>query len=93
MKQQIFVDGVYDYDYEVVDDNKHTLYYSTGEHWASHFKGEIAFKIVDDGNGLTILSRFSEENRIDYDESEQLYILLKLINTPRNYEIGTKRPL
>ena len=93
MKEQIFVDGDYDYDYAIVDDNKHTLYYSNVEHWTSHIRGEIAFQIEDDGNGLKILSKFSEKKRIDYSESEQLYILLKLINTPCNYEIGSKRPL
>ena len=92
MKQQIFINVVYDYDYEVVD-NKHTLFYSKDMSWSDTVKGEIALQIEDDGNGLIVLSKFSEENRIDYSESEQLYILLKLINTPCNYEIGTKRPL
>ena len=90
--QQIFVDGVYDYDYKVID-NKHTLFYSNSMFWTDTIRGEIALQIEDDGNGLIVLSKFSEENRIDYSESGQLYILLKLINTPCNYEIGTKRPL
>lgn len=93
MKQPIFVDGVYDYDYEVVDDNKHTLYYSTEEHLTSHYIGKIALQIEDDGNGFKFLTKFTEKNRMDYSESEQLYILLKLINTPCNYEIGTRRQL
>lgn len=93
MKQQIFVDGVYDYDYEVVDDNIHTLYYSTGEHWTSHFRGEIAFQIEDDGNGLKFLTKFAEKNRMNYSEVEYLYILIKLTNSHNDYEIGTKRPL
>jgi len=93
MKEQIFIDGEYDYDYAIVDDTKHTLYYSNAEHWSSHVKGQIAFQLEDDGNGFRILTKFSEKNRIDYSESEYLYILLKLANSPRTYEIGTKRPL
>ena len=93
MKEQIFVDGVYDYDYEVVDDNKHTLYYSTGEHWTSHYRGEIAFQIEDDGNGLKFLTKFAEKNKINYSEVEYLYILIKLTNSHNDYQIGTKRPL
>lgn len=93
MKQQIFVDGVYDYDYEVVDDNKHTLYYSTGDNWTSYYRGKIALQIEDDGNGFKFLTKFTEKNRMDYSETEHMYILIRLTNCHNNYEIGTKRPL
>lgn len=93
MKKQIFADNEYSFDYEVVDGNKHTLYHSNSEYWASHIKGTIAFQLEDDGNGLKILTNFAEKKRIDYSEAEYLYILLKLINFPSYYEIGTKEPL
>ena len=93
MKQQIFVDSQYSFDYEVVDGNKHTLYHSNSEYWANHIKGTIAFQLEDDGNGLKILTNFSEKKRIDYCEAEYLYILLKLANYPSHYEIAQKRLL
>jgi hypothetical protein len=92
MKQQIFVDNEYHFDYDVESDI-HTLYYNNSEYWSSHIRDRIALQIHDDGNGLVMLTNFKEKKRIDYSEAEYLYILLKLINQPTNYEIGTKRPL
>ena len=88
MKQQIFIDDVHEYDYELIDNNRHTLYYSNGSEWAEHVKGMVAMSIKDDGNGLEGMEESS--NRINYSEAEQLFILLKLINFPAKYEIGTK---
>ena len=88
MKKQIFIDDIHEYDYELIDDNRHTLYYSNASQWSSNVQGYVAMQIVDDGNGL--ISKFREENRIDYSEAERLFILLKLINFPAKYEIGTK---
>jgi hypothetical protein len=90
MKQQIFVDDVHEYDYDVVDDNIHALYFQGGQ-WNSHLLGTVAMAIEDDGNGLQVF--FEELGRIDYAEAERLFILLKLINQPAKYEIGTKRTL
>ena len=90
MKQQIFVDDVHEYDYDVVDDNIHALYFQGGQ-WNSHLLGTVAMAIKDDGNGLDIF--FEELGRIDYSEAERLFILLKLINQPAKYEIGTKKQL
>jgi len=87
MKQQIFVDDVHEYDYDVVDDNIHALYFQGGQ-WNSHLLGTVAMAIEDDGNGLQVF--FEELGRIDYAEAERLFILLKLINQPAKYEIGTK---
>ena len=91
MKQQIFIDDIHEYDYELSDDNLHTLYYSNTEQWNDHIKGKIAMTIEDDGNGLKVY--FDENGRIDYAEAECLFILLKLINQPAKYEIGTKKLL
>ena len=90
MKQQIFVDNIYDYDYEE-QDRTHTLYYSNGDQWNGHIKGEVAMAINDDGNGLKV--KFNEKGRIDYSEAQELFILLKLINEPSVYEISSKTPL
>jgi hypothetical protein len=91
MKKQIFVDDNYDYDYQVVNDNVHTLSRSYASQWPDHVRGEVALKIEDDGNGLVV--RFNEKGRIDYSEAEQLFILLKLIIDQAKYEISTKQPL
>lgn len=90
MKQQIFVDNIHDYNYEEVD-GAHSLYYSNGDQWNEHVKGDIAMTIEDDGNGLKV--KFNEKGRIDYSEAEKLCILLKLINHPSVYEISSKKPL
>ena len=94
MKQQIFINDVYEYDYEILDlrDGKyHNLYYNNGSEWTEHVKGMVAMSIKDDGNGLEVMEESS--NRINYAEAEQLFILLKLINSPVKYEIGTKKLL
>lgn len=95
MKQQIFVDDVHEYDYELSDDNLHTLYYSNGSEWVENVKGMVANTVINDGNGLII--RLCEDSnatvRLDYSQAERLFILLKLINQPAKYEIGTKQTL
>ncbi len=92
MKKQIFVDDVHEYDYSTgkIDDNIHALYFQGGQ-WDSHLLGTVAMAIKDDGNGLRV--KFNENGRIDYAEAERLFILLKLINQPAKYEIGTKQTL
>ena len=95
MKQQIFIDDIHEYDYELTDDNLHTLCYSNGSEWVENVKETVANTVIDDGNGLII--RFDKANktgiRLDYDEAERLFILLKLINQPAKYEIGQKKLL
>ena len=88
MKQQIFIDGIHEYDYELIDDNLHALYYSNGGKWTEYVKGMVAMSIRNDGDGLERMDRLL--NRIDYSEAEQLFILLKLITQPAKYEIATK---
>ena len=95
MKQQIFVDDMHDYNYEVHNDNDHTLYFSESSHWNSHIRGVNAMSVKDDGNGLMVkLCKDSKATiRVDYAEAERLFILLKLINQPAKYEISTKQLL
>jgi hypothetical protein len=82
----IIVDGRHEYDYSL-EENVHTLRYSDNGSWT--YPNEVAMQIVDDGNGLII--KFSEKNRIDYSEAEQLLILLKLINKDTIYELVTEK--
>lgn len=92
MKKQIFIDDIHEYDYQLTDDNLHTLCYSNGSEWVENVKETVANTVIDDGNGLII--RFDKANktgiRLDYSEAERLFILLKLINQPAKYEIATK---
>ena len=91
MKKQIFVNDLHEYDYELLADNVHALYYSNTSEWIESLRGTICMSIKNDGDGLII--KFNEKNRIDYCESEQLFILLKLINKQSKYEIGIKQLL
>ena len=95
MKQQIFIDDVHEYDYELTDDNLHTLCYSNAGEWQNHVKGMVANTVINDGNGLII--RFDKQNksviRLDYSEAERLFILLKLVIQQSKYEIAQKKLL
>lgn len=93
MKQQIFIDDIHEYDYEEVTVGNikyHNLYYSNGGEWQNHIKGMIAMSIANNGNGLIINEFLEDSSEINYSEAEELFILLKLINSPAKYEIGTK---
>ena len=90
MKQQIFIDDIHEYDYELVG-NQHIVSYSNGEQWTNIYKGVVASTIQDDGNGL-LLSLYNEE-RLDYAEAERLAVLLKLAMQPAKYEIAEKKLL
>ena len=89
MRKQIFIDDVHEYDYELVDDNRHTLYYSNGAGWQEYIRGNVAMQIIDTGNGL----HTNLHKTINYSEAQELFILLKLINQPSKYEISTKKLL
>jgi hypothetical protein len=95
MKQQIFIDDIHEYDYELTEDNFHILYYSNGNEWVENVKETVSNTIIDDGNGLII--RFDKANftgiRLDYAQAERLFILLKLVIQQSKYEISTKKLL
>ena len=93
MRHQIFIDDEYNFDYELVDGNKYTLYYCDSEDWIISLRGEIALQLIDSGNGLKILTKFDAEDKMSYCESEMLLILLKIIHNPAKYEIAQKRLL
>jgi len=87
MKKQIFVDDEYMYDYDIINDNVHTLYYSNSEFWSDHVREQEAMQIIDDGDGLILPAKLKT---LDYSQAEQMFILLKLINQPAVYEIASK---
>ena len=91
MKKQIFIDGEYQYDYEV-DGQLHRLLFCDTEFWSDTTRGTIAFEIKDDGNGMNIISLF-DKNNIDYSQAEQLQILLRLLDQNTVYEVSTKKLL
>ena len=93
MRQQIFINDEYNFDYELVDENKHTLYYCNSEEWLISLRGEIAFQIANTGNGLKIITNLYSEDKLSYCESEMLLILLKIIHNDERYEIAQKRLL
>lgn len=93
MKQQIFIDDIHEYDYELIEENRHILYYSNGEQWNSNSKNYVSCSIIDNGNDLRV--RFDHDNQfiLDYAQAERLFVLLKLAIQPAKYEIGTKKLL
>ena len=64
---------IYNYDNK---DNKHTLYYSHNDSWREDLKGKKAFEIEDFGNGISINPKLNSKNKLDYDESIELFFLL-----------------
>ena len=50
IKQPIFEDGLHEYDYSYDENNRtHILYYSEGEQWTGHCRGQIVLQIEDTG--------------------------------------------
>ena len=99
MKNQIFIDNQYEYDYDCIEKDKkkiHTLYYSPVEPWSEELHNKPALVIEDFGDGLNIVTRLSYKY-LEYIEADQLLILLKVINSnppfQSVYEIGTKKLL
>lgn len=81
MVQQIFVDGVHDYDYESITTAEgvlHILKRSHSEQWSEHVQGEILYSVLDTGNGF----KFDEKikKNLDYHEAFTLSVILKKIS-------------
>ena len=90
MKKQIFLEDEYSYDYELVD-NTHYLYYANVENYQLNYRGSKALSIEDDGNGLkfNFYGANKLKSRLDYSQSVELEILLRIINE-REYFISEK---
>ena len=91
-KEEIYIDGIHEYNYiKDVDENKdisiHTLYYSDSSEWSESTKNTLALQLVDDGNGI-IIEQLSTKKGINYLETEQLHIILRLHSQPSAYEIS-----
>ena len=91
MKQPIFFNDTHEYDYELIDGNKYTLYASDTLSWNESFRGKILMQLEDDGNGLKILTNFEDKKRFNYCETGYLYVLLTVIEKGNKYEIITKK--
>jgi hypothetical protein len=95
--RQIFVDGVYDYDYseEVADngDVMHILFRSNSEHWNSGYRGVEILSITDNGDGF-IFNHSKPKKEMDYHYAFYLSILLKMISfNGCKVEISDKKEL
>ena len=74
MKQQIFIDDIHEYDYELAEDNFHTLYCKNGD---------IALSVFEDRKRI----QFNIMNTLSYEQSKELSILLKIITNLGKCEI------
>jgi len=93
MLNPIFLEGIHEYDYRLVENKKvpscptHELYYSQSDVWTK--PGEYIMGIKDTGDGFRILTPSTKYSRnIGYDDSIHLAILLKIIYRDRTVEIG-----
>lgn len=81
----IYIDGVHEFDY-IKNGDVHALYHSFGEQWSEDSKGELAFSIEEDGNGLILPSKMK---RLDYCTARYISIILKLALEEVRYEVAT----
>jgi len=58
-------------------ENTYVLTYDPSDDWGFELKGKVAYKIIDNGNGLEITQ--SKKNFLDYSEAEELKYLLSKI--------------
>lgn len=81
--RKIYVNGVHEYDYKkTVDEfnavsvDVHELYISNNEEWSKSYRGLLALRLIDTGDGITFAT---PKNEIDYSDAQQLRILLGII--------------
>jgi len=58
-------------------ENTYILTYDPSDDWTENYKGQFAYKIVDNGNGLEITQ--NKKNFLDYSEAAELKYLLSKI--------------
>lgn len=78
----IVYDGNYEYDL-VMEDNNYVFYHSNSESWQSDVRGTLAYKVLNDGNGIIL-----ESKKLDYSQSFLLYVALRLEHKNDDVEIG-----
>lgn len=74
--KKIMFEGNYEFDL-LIENNEYTLYHNHSDVWSNNFKGEIAFKCINTGNGYKVKS-LKKKNFIEYDEAFYLYLILSL---------------
>jgi hypothetical protein len=87
-KEEIYIDGVHEYDYNKIEDDVltiHTLYYSNWIEWVDGVKTTIALQIIDTGNGV-VIQNLESTKEIDYLKLEQLHILLRLTSESKSFK-------
>lgn len=89
-KKEILVDEEHLYDL-IIEDNKFCLHYSNAEFW--HFKGELVLGLKETGNGYKMIKPLRKKNKIDYDEAQELYILLAAVKESKIEVIESKEEL
>ena len=58
-------------------ENTYILTYDPSDDWTENYKGQFAYKIFDNGNGLEITQ--NKKNFLDYGEAAELKYLLSKI--------------
>ena len=58
-------------------ENEYVLTYDPSDDWTENYKGQVAYKIVDTGNGLEITQ--IKKNFLNYGEAAELKYLLSKI--------------
>ena len=90
VKKEIYIDGIYEYDYLVdsisSDVTIYSLYYSQDNTWGNETKGKLAVQLMDDGDGVEI-NNINICKHIEYLELEQLHVLLRLHAQQSKYEM------
>lgn len=88
--QEILIDGLYEFDL-IIEENNYSLHYSNAEHW--HYKGERILGLEDTGNGFKIVTPLRKKNHIDYDEAQELYILLSVVKESKIEIVKSKQEI
>ena len=89
-KEEIYIDGRHEYNYHKFNSKQstvHELYHSDNEEWSLHIRNTIAMKLIDNGDGIE-LNSIDFKKTIDYLQTEQLHILLRLSSHESIYQIS-----
>jgi len=81
MKQQIFVDGKHDYDFEEITTSEGILYIlsrSDSEEWSDDVKGKIIYSVLNTGDGFEFEQKI--HRKMDYHDAFSLSVILKKIS-------------
>jgi len=81
MKQQIFVDGKHDYDFEEITTSEGILYIlsrSDSEEWSDDVKGKIIYSVLNTGDGFEFEQKI--KRKMDYHDAFSLSVILKKIS-------------